>query len=608
MNISFLKKLQNKFLIVLVLSTIIPVAIIGWYGIYSSTKALTDSALNQISYVLTYNAEKIGNFLDSLDKDVLFLSKTPPVQMIINAKNNNKIDDTNKVAYKTAVNQLNTIFLEMIKVKPYYMQLRYLDENGNEIVRVDSNGVQGKVISPSELQNKAKSDYFIQTMQLKTGEVYVSPINLNRERGKIEVPYKPVIRYSTPIYGRDGKKRGIVIANVFAQAFIEPLKQIKPYEGSKLFLVNKDGYYLYHPDETKEWGFEFNHNKIQKNYPVDLANKIFSNERGYINEGLSNIIGYRKIVYSQKYKMILICESPKSVVFASINSFKAIAGIIIIICMLIILAVEFFIVNKLISLIRDLVNGISSFSTQIVSTIEEQERLTSQQASSVNQTTTTMDELNASSQKSAEQAEEAVTAAQQALILVDADMQSGQSLSLGTTSFKEKVRQISEQINQLSEHTKQITNITNLINDLANQTNMLSLNAAVEAARAGSNGKGFAVIASEIRKLADQSQKSLEKINGIVNNIENATKQTAIVTKEGSQSVEDIVMTINNIVVNNQQISMTAKQQAIAIQQVVEAMNKLNTAAKETAGGISQTKIGTQKLNESALKLKAVVR
>ncbi len=598
----FLSKMQNKILLMLILATIIPVSIIGWYGTFNSTTALTESALNQINYGLTYNAEKIEYILGSIDKDVLFLSKMPPLQTVINVSENN-------LSYQESVNQLTSIFLDLIQVKHHYTQLRYLDENGKEVARVDSDGVHSKVVPPSELQNKSTSEYFIKTMQLKAGEVYVSPINLNREKGQVEVPHKPVIRYSTPIYANDGQNKGIVVANVFAKVFLEPVKDFKPFEGSKTYLVNSDGYYLYHPDEAKEWGFDLkNNNKIEQDYPANVAKAILSGDKGDIYEGLPQIIGYQKISVADKYPIILISESPKSVVFASINSFKIIAGIIIILCMTVILSVELFIVKKLLGLMRGLVHSITSFSNQIASTMAEQERITAQQAVSVNQTTTTMGELNASSQKSAEQAVMAASQARQALVLVDGSVQLEESLQVGATSLKDKVRQIADKIKQLSEHTNQISNITNLVSDLANQTNMLSLNAAVEAVRAGSNGKGFAVISSEIRKLAGQSKKSLEQINSIVTDIQNATKLTVIVTEEGRESVNNIVGSINNIVVNNQQISLTANQQAVAIQQVVEAMNKLNAAAKETAAGISQTKLGTEQLNQSALNLKELVR
>lgn len=264
------------------------------------------------------------------------------------------------------------------------------------------------------------------------------------------------------------------------------------------------------------------------------------------------------------------------------------------------------IAKPLSSKISSVINTLASSSTEIAVAVEQQERTAAQQAASVSQTTTTMDELGASAVQSASQAESAATGARQVLTLVDGngnmDLPSESSASL-----RERVGQIAEHILRLSEQTNQIGSISELVRDLANQTNMLALNAAVEAARAGEHGKGFTVVAAEIRKLADQSRKSTERINALVADIQNTTNATVMVTDEGTKTVDMIVAAISHITMNSQQISLTAKQQAIAIQQVINAMNALNQGAAQTVSSISQTKVETQRLNETALSLKAVI-
>jgi len=317
---------------------------------------------------------------------------------------------------------------------------------------------------------------------------------------------------------------------------------------------------------------------------------------------------------------------------------------------LIVSAITVFLTNHTTKSINIIVNSISTSTTQIAATIEEQERVATQQAASVNQTTTTMIELGTSAKVSAEQAESAAENARQLLNLAESSAAgSRQVLNLaerGThtvertlsemSTLKQKVGEIGQQTRQLSEQTNQIGSITNIVSDLASQTNMLALNAAVEAVRAGEYGKGFGVVASEIRKLADQSKQSAQRINALIVGIESAINSTINVTDEGrktaeegiklsqetavaftevTQAINDIVLdkqqsslvAINEIVVGSQQISLNAKQQAIAIDQVVEAMNNINQGATQTASGITQTKIGIQKLNEVSQNLKAVV-
>ena len=267
------------------------------------------------------------------------------------------------------------------------------------------------------------------------------------------------------------------------------------------------------------------------------------------------------------------------------------------------------------------ISSIATSSAQIAATVEEQERMASQQSASVHQTTTTMDELGASSRATSQQIETAAFQAMQALTLTgDGTKAVGQTLEAMAT-LKTKVQDMQRQIMQLSEQTDRIGNISIVVSDLANQTNMLALNAAVEAVRAGEHGKGFGVVASEIRKLADRSKKSASKINLLVADIQRAINSTVMVTDEGTKTVDSgvniaeetaaafagVADAINNVVLNSQQISLNAKQQAMAIEQVVEVMNSLNQAAAQTACGITQTKIGTQRLNEAALDLKSVV-
>ncbi len=618
-------KIQHQIPLLLLISSIIPVAIVGFYGISSSTTALSESAEAKLGQKVADEAESIETVLEGINKDVVFLSKTPPVQGIIRAKDNGGADKQGNTSYDSWVEQLQTNFTAMMETKPYYMQLRYLDENGNEMVRVDSDGTTTKVISKEKLQNKGDRPYFTETMKMSPGSVYTSPVELNQERGQIEKPFKPTIRYATPIVDSAGKKRGIVIANVFANQFLKIIKQASSGKrGEKAFLVNQDGFYISHPDPDKEWGVDLKKNeKLANDYPANIAQKILSSEKGLIDEGTDQLVSYRKIALApqQQLSLVAINQVPKDTIFASVNSFKIVASLIMLVSLATVLPLGIFRAQQLVNLIKQLVNGISTASQQIFSTLEQQERVASQQATSVNETTTTMDELEASCRQSAEQAKAAVAAAQQALVLAQGGTQAvGETLE-GMFTLENKVGAIAEQIVHLSEQTSQIGNISQLVSDLANQTNMLALNSSVEAVRAGEHGKGFAVVANEIRKLADQSQRSAEKINILVSQIQSSINSTVMVTEEGTKTVTTGVQVakktdqafagvadaVNKVVLNNQQISLNLKQQVDGIQQVVQAMETLNKGAKETATGISQTKVGTQQLNEVALDLKQKV-
>ena len=272
------------------------------------------------------------------------------------------------------------------------------------------------------------------------------------------------------------------------------------------------------------------------------------------------------------------------------------------------------IVNPILQSVRKIVSS----SMQITAAVAQQEYTVSQQANAVNQTTTTMNELSVASGLSAKQAEASAVSAHQALTLADSGNQSVERTMKGIVTLQEKVEAIAKQITYLSDNAIKIGGISDLVADIANQTNMLALNAAVEAVRAGENGKGFGVVATEIRRLADESKKSAEKINALVTEIKVAIDHTAIVTNEGSKTAEQgikqaqgtteifagVADAIDKVFLNNQQISLNANQQAIAIQQVLEAMNNVNLGATETATSLDRVKLSTELLNQTAAELK----
>ena len=99
---------------------------------------------------------------------------------------------------------LTECFLNISRYRRLYDQVRLLDENGMEIIRVNFNSGRPLVISREELQNKKDRYYFDDTFKLNRGEVFVSPLDLNIEQGEIEQPLKPMIRFATPVFDRSG--------------------------------------------------------------------------------------------------------------------------------------------------------------------------------------------------------------------------------------------------------------------------------------------------------------------------------------------------------------------------------------------------------------------
>ncbi len=318
-----------------------------------------------------------------------------------------------------------------------------------------------------------------------------------------------------------------------------------------------------------------------------------------IGQDLSEKITNKLDTFSERGEEIL--ESSSQQQEEDLRQLGNIVWTTTIVSLLSVLGIGIFIISIIVNKINQEATAVASSASQIAATIEEQERLAIQQAASVNQTTASIDEVGVSARQSAEQITSAAGGASQILVLASGNNETQHN------SLKDKIERVRSQILRLSEHLSQISTVTSIVSDVANQTNMLSLNASVEAVRAGEHGKGFGVVAVEIRKLAEESRKSAEKINSLIIDIQNATNSTVVVTEEGTQAVENIVSAINDVAVNVQQISLNAQQQATAIQQVVGAMNDLNKTAQENTNGIAQTKVGTQQLHQTALSLRDMI-
>lgn len=152
---------------------------------------------------------------------------------------------------------VNREYLTFSRNKQNYEQIRYLDNKGMEIIRVNCNGGLPLAVPHDSLQSKHDRYYFSDAFKLSEGEVFVSPFDLNIEHGKVEIPYKPMIRFATPVFDKHGVKRGLVLINYLGHDLLNYFLQINSGISGETMLVNSDGYWILHPDSRKEWGFMF---------------------------------------------------------------------------------------------------------------------------------------------------------------------------------------------------------------------------------------------------------------------------------------------------------------------------------------------------------------
>jgi PAS domain S-box-containing protein len=170
--------------------------------------------------------------------------------------------------------------LAFVRGRPGYFQIRFIDTAGKEIVKVERAAGGPRITPESELQNKSDRSYFIDTMRLEPGEVFVSRMDLNVERGVLDEPYKPVVRLATPINDAAGRRRGVVVLNAHGGHFLRAFEPNTDEGGIQRMIVDFEGYWLQHRPEV-EWGFALEHGRsFQRTFPEVWAQLLVRSQGG----------------------------------------------------------------------------------------------------------------------------------------------------------------------------------------------------------------------------------------------------------------------------------------------------------------------------------------
>ena len=182
-----------------------------------------------------------------------------------------------------------------------YKQVRFIDHEGMEKIRINWEGDSLLVIPDSLLQDKSRRPYFQETMNMQPGSVYISPVDLNIEHGQIEIPFQRVIRFSTPVAADSGELTGIIVINRYLNDFFETYLHKDIHQRDNFHFLDKDGYWLQGPDRFPEYGFQFDSLADQRfeTYYPEFWKKIKAHDFGEVEYG-SKLCFYRHVRISSR--------------------------------------------------------------------------------------------------------------------------------------------------------------------------------------------------------------------------------------------------------------------------------------------------------------------
>jgi methyl-accepting chemotaxis protein len=281
----------------------------------------------------------------------------------------------------------------------------------------------------------------------------------------------------------------------------------------------------------------------------------------------------------------------------------------------------FFLVRSITVPVRAAVEQLASASAEILAGTTQQASGAQEQAAAVTQTMSTVNEVSQTAEQAAQRAKTVGESVQRTLEIGKTGRKVVEDSLVAMESVKEKVETTAENILTLAEQAQAIGDIIATVNDIAEQTNLLALNAAIEASRAGEHGKGFSVVAGEVKALADQSKKATSQVRQILGDIQKATNTAVLSTEEvtrgvssaikvggqAGETIKTLADTLAEVSRATTQIVASVSQQATGMAQINQAMKNIDTVAKQNSVATRQAAQAAENLNHLGIQLTTLI-
>lgn len=277
--------------------------------------------------------------------------------------------------------------------------------------------------------------------------------------------------------------------------------------------------------------------------------------------------------------------------------------------------------NTIMMELKESVFALNSAASEILATTSQVSSGASQTFSAVAQTSASVEEIKQTAKVSSAKAVQTAESTIKAMEIAKSGTEGLHENMKGLNQIKEKMDLIASNIIQLSDQSQQIGEITGTVEDIANQANMLAVNASIEAVKAGEQGKGFSVVALELKNLAEQSKQGMKQVQKILSDIQKVTGTLVMAAEQGSKAVENGVIQAQNAKISmdqlnasvfnaanaGKQIAASYEQELAGMDQISGAMSSIKEATAQNLSSTKQVELSARDLSALSQKLKEVM-
>lgn len=669
MKFSLNKGLKVKLIANFLILSIIPALIISFFSYNNSKKSLEEAATNQLTVIRDSKKNEIEKYINDIKNRLYFMAQQPTT---IEAAQQLKSEENGDIFKK-----YDSFFHNFINEFECGDMLLVDDKSGNIIYSV----LRESDYKSNVLTGVAKNTVVAQAFQAAKDSTDKKNITMTDYQFYGPSNNKPIACISVPIYNND-EKLGVLIYKMPSTKIDNITSNNGNWEslnlgsGGDVVIVGAD----YMMRNTNRFWSTYNETKIleaksgillkegKTDGTISLMEGKTNTELYFDHRGILTIAAYTPLQIDN-LKWGLVVKEDQAEAFKASNSLKEFIIIIMAISMIIVVAVTFILAsniskplkklanvaleisegdltieipiekrsdeigtlsNSINIMVRNLreqtkelvnvVNVLASSVSEITVTLSQVTSGATETSSAVSETTSTVEEVKQTVFLSNEKTKKVSNSSKESLEVAKVGQNATEESIEGMKHINVQMQAIAESILALSEQSQNISELIESVDNISEQSNLLAVNAAIEAAKAGEFGKGFSIVAQEIRNLSEQSKYATKQVRNILKDIQKATNTAVMTTEKGiklvekgvddvskaGDAIENLIENVNIAAQSVLQIETSSQQQLIGMDQVALAMEGINEASFQNVESMKQLEEATSNLQEMGQNLKKI--